>query len=139
MKQGKGRPKNIPTPKYMWELFQAYIRWTKSNPYKVIDWVGKDAILVEREKERPLTFEGFESYLIREKIITDLSDYFENKEGRYSDFVPVCRAIKLAIRTDQIEGGMANMYNPSITQRLNGLAEKTENTNNVITVKIKED
>jgi hypothetical protein len=58
-----------------------------------------------------------------------VSDYFENKKDRYSEFIPICRALKKIIRQDQIEGGMAGIYNPSITQRLNGLTEKTENKN----------
>jgi hypothetical protein len=33
------------------------------------------------------------------------------------------------IRNDQIDGGMVGQYNPSITQRLNGLVEKTDNKN----------
>ena len=39
---------------------------------------------------------------------------------------------------DQIEGGMAGIYNPSITQRLNNLVEKVqEDGNKNITVKVK--
>jgi len=38
----------------------------------------------------------------------------------------VCSRIKKSIRKDQIEGGMVGQYNPSITQRLNGLVEKQE-------------
>lgn len=114
----------------MWELFQAYRTQVKATPFKVKDWVGKDAEQVTREKEKPLTMEGFENHLFENDIITDVSDYFENKEGRYNDYIPICRAIKKTIRRDQVEGGMAGMYNPSITQRLNGLVEKTENDNN---------
>ena len=36
--------------------------------------------------------------------------------------------IREVIRRDQIEGGMVGQYNPSITQRLNGLKEQTEST-----------
>ena len=36
-----------------------------------------------------------------------------------------CSHIKELIRLDQISGGMAGIYNPSITQRLNGLKEET--------------
>jgi hypothetical protein len=32
------------------------------------------------------------------------------------------------IRQDQIEGGMVGQFNPSITQRLNSLTEKTDVT-----------
>lgn len=63
-------------------------------------------------------------------IINDIGDYFKNKDGRYSDYAPICSRIKTIIRQDQIEGGMAMIYNPSITQRLNGLKESTDVTTN---------
>ena len=121
-----GRPKNISTPELMMEHFSDYVKETKANPFKVKDWVGKDAYEVKREKERPLTMEGFENYCFLNGIITDLSHYFCNLDNRYYEFVGVCSRIRLIIRQDQIEGGMANIYNPSITQRLNGLADKQE-------------
>lgn len=124
-----GRPKKIESPEILWEHFQNYKEKAKSSPIKVKDWVGKDAIEVEREKERPLTFEGFENYCFENNIINDLGDYFANKDGSYSDYSAICRAIKRIIREDQISGGMAGIYNPSITQRLNSLVEKTENKN----------
>jgi len=120
------KPKSIPTPELMWEHFEAYKKDTKSKPIKVNDFVGKDGNKVFREHERPLTFEGFQNWLDDKDIITDVTDYFENKESRYSEFVRVCTRIKRTIRQDQIEGGMASIYNPSITQRLNGLKESTE-------------
>jgi hypothetical protein len=61
-------------------------------------------------------------------IIHGLDNYFANSRGRYKKFSSICRAIKEQIRQDQIEGGMAGMYNPSITQRLNSLVEKTQTT-----------
>jgi hypothetical protein len=82
--------------------------------------------MVKEPLERPLTLEGFETYLFEKDIISDVSDYFENKDDRYSDYVPICRMIKKIIRKDQIEGGMVGQYNPSITQRLNNLVEKTQ-------------
>jgi hypothetical protein len=121
-----GRPKNIESADKMQQYFRAYIEFTKQRPFLVNDFVGKDATEVIRQKERPLTMEGFEDWLDIHGIITDVSDYFENKEGRYKEFVPVCRAIKRKIRKDQIEGGMAGIYNPSITQRLNNLSEQTK-------------
>jgi hypothetical protein len=70
--------------------------------------------------------EGFEVYCFDNGIINDLSDYFGNKDGRYSSYADICLRVKKTIRNDQIEGGMAGIYNPSITQRLNGLTEKSE-------------
>lgn len=121
--------KYIETPERLWELFEAYKEYAKTNPILVQDYVGKDGKEVFRTKERPLTIEGFECYLYDKEIIGDLSHYFANTNGKYADFLTICSRIKKAVRNDQIEGGMAGIYNPSITQRLNNLVEKTENKN----------
>lgn len=126
-----GRNKHIETPDKLWDYFKEYKEQTKSNPFKVKDWVGKDALDVYREKERPLTMEGFECWLFDKDIIGDLSHYFYNIDKRYTDYIVVCSRVKKAIRQDQIEGGMSGMYNPSITQRLNGLVEKTQTEVNI--------
>jgi len=115
--------KKIESPEKLKEYFLSYLKDTKSVPFIVKDWVGKDAEQVYREKEKPLTMEGFECWLLDKGIINDLGDYLKNKEERYTDFAPICSYIKKMIRKDQIEGGMSGMYNPSITQRLNGLSE----------------
>jgi len=136
--------KNIETPEIMWEHFLAYKKQVKDNPIIVKDWVGKDATNVYREKEKPLTFVGFQNYLDDNDIITDVTDYFENKDNRYSDFIRICSRIKRNIQDDQIAGGMVGIYNPSITQRLNNLVERTDvksddkplNQNQVIQVSI---
>jgi len=120
----KGQSKYIETPEAMWELFEAYRKEAKSNPFVVTDWVGGMGMQVERKKERPLTMEGFNLFCW-DKIST-VRDYFLNKDGRYNDYITICSRIKEAIREDQIGGGMAGIYNPSITQRLNGLVEKTQ-------------
>lgn len=123
-----GKRKYIETPEKMWEYFESYKKWVKSNPIKVQDYVGKDAEMVYRTKERPLTIDGFECWCYDNEIISDLSQYFANTEQRYTDYQTICSRIRKAVRTDQIEGGMAGIYNPSITQRLNNLTERTENT-----------
>jgi hypothetical protein len=121
-----GKRKYIETPEKMWEYFETYKKWVKSNPIQVQDYVGKDAEMVYRTKERPLTIDGFECWCYDNEIISDLSQYFANTEQRYTDYQTICSRIRKAVRTDQIEGGMAGIYNPSITQRLNGLTEKQE-------------
>lgn len=117
----QGRPKNIESPEKLKEYFLLYQEETKKNPFIVKDWVGKDATDVYREKERPLTIDGFECWLSENGIIEDLGDYLKNKDNRYEDFAPICSYIKKKTRKDQIEGGMAGIYNPSITQRLNNI------------------
>lgn len=119
--------KYIETPELLLELFEAYVKDTKSKPFLIKDWVGGIAKEVTREKEKPLTLEGFSVYCF--KAIGCVKPYFNNTDGRYNQYVTICSHIKELIRLDQISGGMAGIYNPSITQRLNGLVEKTENDN----------
>lgn len=123
-----GKKKYIESPEKMWDYFLQYKQYVKDNPITVKDWVGKDATDVYREKERPLTIDGFECWCYDNEIISDLSQYFANTEQRYTEYQTICSRIRKAVRTDQIEGGMAGIYNPSITQRLNGLVEKSEHT-----------
>lgn len=138
--------KYIETPEKMWEYFEAYREELEDNPILIVEQkkgnssfkitAGEDgkvefkppSDLVHLPHKRPLTFEGFQNWLDDNDIITDVTDYFENKEGRYEKYIRICSRIKRVIRQDQIEGGMCGIYNPSITQRLNGLVDKLENT-----------
>jgi hypothetical protein len=130
-------PKAVESPELMYQLFLEYIQFAKSNPIKVKDWVGGMAKQVTREKERPLTMEGFENYVFKKGVAAELDQYFANRDGRYENYVSICQRIRKEIREDQISGGMAGIYNPSITQRLNNLVEKTENKHEVTEIKIK--
>jgi hypothetical protein len=121
-----GRYKLIESPEKMWQLFCDYKAKAKSSPILVQDFVGKDGTEVKRERERPLTMEGFECFVWDEGVVEGVEQYFSNRDGRYSDFVGICTRIRRSIREDQISGGMAGIYNPSITQRLNNLVEKTD-------------
>lgn len=126
-----GRPfgtKYIGSPDAMWDYFKQYRQEKKADPILEPDWVGKDAIEVVRPHQRPLTMEGFSSWLFETGVTSNVHDYFGNKNGSYAEYSDICRAIKEIIRTDQIEGGMAGIYNPSITQRLNGLVDRSEST-----------
>lgn len=123
-----GRPNKIQSADQLWELFEAYKNKVKSTPFLVHEFVGKEGQSVYREKEKPLTMEGFECYCMDEGIINDLSHYFANTNGRYKRFLAICSRIRREIRADQISGGMAGLYNPSITQRLNSLVDKVQQT-----------
>lgn len=120
-----GKRKHIETPEKMWEYFEEYRTNVKSNP-RFKNELDKFGNIVPIPLERPLTLEGFECYLNDKGIMSHLSDYFANTEQRYSDYTTICSRVRRAIKNDQIEGGMVNQYNASITQRLNGLTEKQE-------------
>jgi hypothetical protein len=111
------------------ELFNAWIKYKEHVKQESFKWVkvhfvGKDGERVEEPQKVPYTMEGFEVFCYDNYGC--VGQYFDNKDGLYSDFVAICLRIKQSIRRDQIEGGMVGQYNPSITQRLNNLSEKTE-------------
>jgi len=118
------KPKLIETPDKLLYLFDEYKRVTKINPVRKHVFVGKDGKSDFEAREKPLTFEDFKNYCRR--MICEVEQYFINPDNRYSEYVSICRMIKDEIREDQIVGGMTNIYNPSITQRLNNLVEKTQ-------------
>lgn len=122
-----GVHKMIDSPELLLELFNKYKLWRDKNPIMVHDFIGKEGRSDYREKQRPLTMEGFEDFVAEQpNMPLALEQYFSNREGRYDNFVAICSYIRRQIRNDQIAGGMAGIYNPSITQRLNNLVEKTE-------------
>lgn len=89
-----------------------------------VQYVGKDGDRVEDPQKVPMTLEGFKRFC-RENY-GETQQYFENKDSLYNDFVAICSRIREEIREDQIIGGLLGFYNPSITQRLNGLVDKKE-------------
>ena len=129
MPKGPKGGKYIDTPDKMWELFTAYKKHVKDNPRIKVEYVGKDGKRVDTPLVTPLIMEGFEGYVADQGLNTTLDQYFSNKEDRYEEYIAICSRIRKAIRKDQIEGGMVGQYNASITQRLNGLKEYTDNSN----------
>ena len=120
--------KYISSPEKLWELFAEYKEQTKSNPILVEDYVGKDGERVFRQREQPLIMEGFECFVMTKTLIKypDLTEYFEGKNESYKDYFPISARIKKEIRFDQVKLGLANVTNPSLTARINGLKESTE-------------
>lgn len=109
----------------LWNDFVEYANHTKSNPRVKIEYVGRNGDKVETPLEVPLTNEGFENF-VHDKRGFSIHDYLYSSDERYNRFSTVRSRVKKAIRQDQIEGGMVGQYNASITQRLNGLTEKTQ-------------
>lgn len=124
-----GISKIIKQPEELLNLFNDYKKWRDKNPIMVHDFIGKEGRSDYREKQRPLTMEGFEDFVAEiPNMPLSLDAYFANREGRYEEFVSICSYIRRQIRNDQINGGMVGIYNTSITQRLNNLVEKNETT-----------
>jgi hypothetical protein len=110
----------------VWEDYKLSLKHANQE-WEKVQYVGKDGVKKIDYPKLPLTFEGFKVYCWDNNIGT-VEHYFVNKEDYYTEFGSVCARIKTEIRKDQIEGGMLGFYNPSITQRLNNLTERTDVT-----------
>lgn len=132
--------KYIETPEKMWEHFQNYIADSKEkeSEWLKVQYVGKEGERKTDNLKIPLTFEGFKRFCWDENIGC-IEQYFKNQDGLYEDYIPICSRIKNYIRENQIVGGMLNVFNPSITQRLNNLVEKTENKHEVTSFEFGDD
>lgn len=106
-----------------WEGYKQDIK-EQSKEWLKVQYVGKDGDKKEDAQKVPYTLEGFKRYC--RKHHGEVQHYFDNKEGYYEEFGVICSQVREEIRENQIIGGMLGFYNPSITQRLNGLAEKRE-------------
>lgn len=109
--------------KKAFEGYKAHLE-IEAEKWLKVQYVGKDGDRVTDKYKLPYTLEGFKRYC-RDNH-GDAHPYFINKDGLYLEFVPICLDIREEIRENQITGGLLNIYNPSITQRLNGLTEKSE-------------
>jgi hypothetical protein len=109
--------------KKAFEGYKAHLE-IEAEKWLKVQYVGKDGDRKEDKYRLPMTFEGFKVYCYEE--YGKIEQYFVNQDGLYNEFMSICSHIKEQIRTDQITGGLLGLYNPSITQRLNGLTEKSE-------------
>lgn len=106
-----------------WNEYKSDLK-EQSKEWLKIDYVGRDGQRVSEPQKIPYTFEGFKRYC-RENY-GEVEQYFTNQDNYYEDFIGICSRVKEEIRENQIIGGLLNFYNPSITQRLNGLTDKSE-------------
>lgn len=111
------------------ELEKAWIAYKdslneRSKQWPQVQYVGKDGERVIDYPKLPLTLDGFECFCYDNYGCVE--QYFKNQDELYADFIPICSRIRKLIRDDQITGGLLGEYNPSITQRLNGLKESQD-------------
>lgn len=106
-----------------WKAYKEHLIEEASKWLKV-QYVGKEGDRVTDELKLPYTLDGFEVFCYNNYGCVE--QYFRNKDGLYDEFVSICSHIRKEIRENQITGGLLGVYNPSITQRLNNLVEKTE-------------
>lgn len=120
------RGKAIATPEELLDHFEAYKKWVKDNPYLVHDFVGKDAFEVEKRRQRPLTWSGFEAYLYRNGIVSQLTHYERNDREAYTEYLPIISRIKAECRADVIDGALSGVYHANLAARIEGISDKQD-------------
>lgn len=117
--------KNIKTPDELWKLFEDYVAHEQQNPMKKIEYVGRDGNKVETELEVPITFEGFECYLMEQEVINDLGDYASNKDGRYGEYATIINRIRKNCFSHNFKGAAVGLFNPNLIARKLGLVDRS--------------
>jgi len=108
---------------HAWKLYKEDLLVQAADWLK-IQYVGKEGQRMTDAMKLPYTMDGFEVFCYNN--YGNVGQYFDNKDGYYTDFVTICSHIKKEIRSNQITGGLLGVYNPSITQRLNSLQDTTK-------------
>lgn len=114
-----GRNLIFASPEILWEAVKEYFEVTSQRVWTKKDWVGKDALEVERESTPPFTLTGLRIFLgISAQTWID----YKNRK----DFVEVCTRVEEIIYTQKFEGATIGAYNANIIARDLGLADKRE-------------
>ena len=120
--------KNIRTPEKLYEYFEQYKEDCKSNPKQENIWNSREGKQAHLDREIPLTWNGFEVWLFKKKILTCINDYKSNKEERYTEYANIIRAIDGEIYEDKFAGATAGIYQHNIIARDVGLADKKDHS-----------
>lgn len=122
-----GREKLFNTPQLLWEAAVDYFEATDKRKWIKKDWVGKDALEVERETETPYTLSGLCLYF-------DCSRHWWNefKNAGHAEFLEVITRIDNIIYTQKFEGAAVGAFNANIIARDLGLKEQMENIQAII-------
>lgn len=124
-----GRDTLFGSPEAMWEAACEYFEWCEDNPLIEVDWVGKDAVRVEKPKMRAFTYQGLCGYLDCN------TDYFRQFKSKLTEdqqgFSWVITRIDDVIYNQKFTGAAAGFLNANIISRDLGLTDKTENKHSI--------
>ena len=116
--------KNIKPPEKLYEYFEQYKTDCKKSPKKENFYSSRADKQVSVDREIPLTWDGFEIWLRKHNIITQLDHYKSNLDNRYPEYIYIIRAIDKEIYEDKFSGAAAGIFQHNIIARDLGLVEK---------------
>lgn len=125
MKRAKhGRDLIFSSPTILWEAAIEYFEETDKRKWIKQDWVGKNAMPVERKTDVPYTISGLCLFL---DISEDTLRNYE-KDPERKDFLGVIKRIRQIIYTQKFEGATVGAYNALIISRDLGLRDNIDTT-----------
>lgn len=105
-----GRDLIFSSPTILWEACIEYFEATDQRKWVKKDWVGKDAIEVDRETSAPYTLSGLYVFL-------DITPQTWKDYRTRQDFIEVVTRVEQIMYTQKFEGAAVGAYNPSIIAR----------------------
>jgi hypothetical protein len=116
-----GKPRKFATSQQLWEAALDYFKNTDERIWTEKDWVGKDAIEVEREKRTPYTIAGF-------CVFIGASRHWWNEFRKVAeqDYLEVFARIEDVMFAQKFEGASVGAFNATIIARDLGLTDKKE-------------
>lgn len=124
-----GRELLFSSPTVLWEACCEYFEATSQRKWIKKDWVGKDAMEVERETDAPFTLTGL--YIFLDISAQTWKDY----RGR-EDFIEVVARVENIIYTQKFEGAAVGAYNANIIARDLGLRDNMDVKSESVNVNI---
>lgn len=118
-----GRDKLFSDPELLMQEALVYFENTSKRKWLKKDWVGKEAIEINRESETPFTKSGLCLFLG-----CDWRTLESLKKDPNPDFLQIITYIEQIIYTQKIEGASVGAFNASIVARELGLADKQDVT-----------
>jgi hypothetical protein len=116
-----------------WKLYKEDLL-IQAKDWQKVQYVGKEGQRMSDDLKLPYVFDGFEVFCY--KNYGCVEQYFKNTGGYYDEFIPLCAHIKQECRSQNTTGAMLGVFNTSITQRIHGMVEKTEDVTPVVPGKI---
>lgn len=121
-----GRPPRFATAEDIWNEFVAYVDFVDKHKIDLPTHIVKGSHRDEGrggQVARPLTLTGF---MVFAGVGSKWQDFARHQCERGNEFSEVITRIRNIVSNDQIEGGVAGIYNSNLTARLNGLTEKQQ-------------
>ena len=121
------KPKLIESPERLLELWDEYKSTVGCDTIEQLTNKGE---IVTIAVQNPLLRCGFEAFVYR-KCGHGVSQYIDNNDKLYNEYIGVVSCMKREWETNQITGTLTGKYKaPNLVARLNGLTEKQDITSN---------